>query len=70
MITKEYIEGLQRRITQLQADAAELFDIGNGEGNVSTQRSNAEIAFYADIMGLKGYVEVLNPGSFPSQTFH
>ncbi len=69
MISKEYIEGLQKQVGELQQVAARLFDIGDGEVNVSRQRSNAEMAFYAQILHLQGYVEVLNADSWPSQSY-
>ena len=67
MITKEYIEGLQNKIEQIVDHAGLLLDVGDGEFNVSLQRSNADMAFYAELKQLQGYVEVLNPDGFPSQ---
>jgi hypothetical protein len=68
MITKEYIESLQKQIGDLQLDCMKLFNIGTGEKNVSSQRTNLEMMFYGKILHLKGFVEVLKADSFPKQS--
>lgn len=57
MITKEYIEGLQKKVEELVNSAADTLNSGEAD----------EVNLFAMIRHLQGYVEVLNADSYPSQ---